>query len=206
MQTLHGINKVPHFDAKADADATFRELGVPTTFFLTPFFWDNFIYFGMKLKRGPGRRARHRHAPELIGKTVGVAGDHVSGAAMAAAMSRALGEEVAYHAVPPARFRGFGFPGADNLGNIFQYKHDNETEFRALRDVGFSQGLYPGLQNFAQCLDATKGAHPDRLTPRASRPVSPSAVDAAATTSTGSPSLTSPSSTTIALSPRRRRS
>ena len=53
MPTLMGKYKVPHFDAKAEANAVFIELGVPTTFLLTSFYWENFINFGMGPKKGP---------------------------------------------------------------------------------------------------------------------------------------------------------
>jgi uncharacterized protein YbjT (DUF2867 family) len=52
MPTLMGKYKVPHFDAKGEADQIFRDLGVPTTFLLTCFYWDNFIFFGVGPKRG----------------------------------------------------------------------------------------------------------------------------------------------------------
>ena len=39
MPTLMGKYKVPHMDAKGEADAVFTELGVPTTFLLTSFYW-----------------------------------------------------------------------------------------------------------------------------------------------------------------------
>lgn len=53
MPTLMGKYKVPHFDAKGEADQVFRQLGVPTTFLLTSFYWDNLIHFGMGPKKGP---------------------------------------------------------------------------------------------------------------------------------------------------------
>lgn len=56
MPTLMGTYKVPHFDAKGEADQRFRDLGVPTTFLLTSFYWDNLIYFGSGPKRGPDGR------------------------------------------------------------------------------------------------------------------------------------------------------
>jgi uncharacterized protein YbjT (DUF2867 family) len=46
LPTLMGKYKVPHFDAKGEADRFFRDFDVPTTFLLTSFYWDNFIYFG----------------------------------------------------------------------------------------------------------------------------------------------------------------
>ena len=184
MPTLHGKYKVPHFDGKGEADAIFTELGVPTTFLLTSFFWENFIFFGMAPTRGEdgvlgitmpmgdaklpgiaaediGRAAygifQHR---ELIGQYVGVAGEHLTGAEMAAAFTRIAGEEVRYNSVPPEVFRGFGFPGADDLGNMFQYKRDFEREFTGARDVESTRNLNPALQSFGEWLAANKDRIP----------------------------------------------
>lgn len=181
MPTLQGKYKVPHFDAKGEADALFSEAGVPVTFLLTSFYWDNFIHFGMGPARGadgqlgitmpmgesklPGIAAEDigrcaygifKRGKETIGKRIGIAGEHLSGSEMAAAFSKAIGQEVRYNSVPPEVFRSFGFPGADDLGNMFQYKRDFETEFRAPRDVEQSRALNPSLQSFAQWLDAHK--------------------------------------------------
>ena len=185
MPTLQGKYKVPHFDAKAEADPYFRELGLPTTFLLTSFYWDNLIHFGMGPKKGPDGKLAFtlpmgsrklpgiaagdiggcayglfRRGAEFIGKTVGVAGEHLTGAQMAAALSSALGQEVTYNAVPPAVYRSFGFPGADDLGNMFQFKADFESLYCGNRDVALSRSLYPGLQTFAQWLAVNKDRIP----------------------------------------------
>jgi len=185
MPTLMGKYKVPHFDAKGESDRFFADLGVPTTFLLTSFYWDNLVHFGMGPKKGPdgklaftlpmgdkklpgiaaediGRCAYgiFKRGPELIGKRVGIAGEHLTGAQMAAELTRALGQPVAYNAVPPEVFRGFGFPGAEDLGNMFQYKADFETDFCGARDLGFSRSLNPKLQTFAQWLGANKDKIP----------------------------------------------
>ena len=55
---------------------------------------------------------------------MGIAGEHLTGAEMAKALTRALGQEVRYNNVPPEVYRSFGFPGADDLGNMFQFKRD----------------------------------------------------------------------------------
>jgi uncharacterized protein YbjT (DUF2867 family) len=184
MPTLMGGYKVPHFDAKGESNALFTQAGVPVTFLLTSFYWDNFIGFGMAPRRGadggyaitlpmgdarlPGIAAEDIGAcaygifqrPELIGRTLGIAGEHLTGSEMAAAFTAALGVEVAYHAVPPEVYRGLGFPGAEDLGNMFQYKHDFEREFRAARSVEASRALYPGLRTFAQWLGENKARIP----------------------------------------------
>jgi uncharacterized protein YbjT (DUF2867 family) len=177
MPTLMGKFKVPHFDAKGEADAYFREAGVPTTFLLTSFYWDNLIHFGMGPKpTGDGRLAFtlpmadrklagiaaedigkcaygiFRKGMEAIGQTIGIAGEHLTGAQMAAAMGKALGREVVYHAVTPAQYRGFGFPGAEDLGNIFQFYAEFEDYFCGARSLGVSRALNPELQSFADWL------------------------------------------------------
>lgn len=173
MPTLMGKYKVPHFDAKGEADGVFRSLGVPTTYFLTSFYWENFIYFGLGPKRGAdgvlgfGFPAGDTKLPSIgaecighcafgvfaagdtyIGKTIGVAGDHVSGNEMAAGLTKALGETVRFHDIPPEVFRGFGFPGADDLANMFQFNRDFTDAFRGARDLALARRLYPKLQNF----------------------------------------------------------
>lgn len=185
MPTLGGRYKVPHFDAKGEADAIFTELGVPTTFLLTSFYWDNFIFFGM----GPARDAEgrlgitmpmgdaklpgiasedigrcaygiFRGGADFIGKRVGIAGEHLSGGEMAAALSKAIGEEVRYNAVAPEVYRSFGFPGADDVANMFQYKRDFEETYRAQRSVETSRALNPPLKSFAAWLDENKDRIP----------------------------------------------
>ena len=184
MPTLMGKYKVPHFDAKGEADQVFQDL-VPTTLLLTSFYWDNFIYFGAGPKPGPdgtlaltfplgdkklpgivaediGKCAYgiFKRGREFIGKKVGIAGEHLSGAQLAAAMTRALGREVRYNDVPPEVYRGFGFPGADDLGNMFQFKRDFQEVFRGPRDPAFARSLNPELQTLDQWLARNKDRIP----------------------------------------------
>ncbi len=178
MPTLMGKYKVPHFDAKGEANQFFISLGVPTTMLLTSFYWDNFIYFGLgpkpdadgKLaltfpmgdKKLPGIASEDigrcafgifKRGSEFIGKTVGIAGEHLTGDQIAAAMTKALGKEVHYNAIPPEVFRSFGFPGAEDLGNMFQFKRDFEEYFCGIRDLKLARELNPALQTFGTWLE-----------------------------------------------------
>lgn len=175
MPTLMGKYKVPHFDAKGEADQVFANLGVPTTWLLTSFYWDNFIYFGSGPKKGtdgklaltlpmgekklPGIAAEDigkcaygifKKGREYIGKTVGIAGEHLTGAEMAAALTKALGQPVHYNAVPFDVYRGLGFPGAEDLGNMFQFKHDFNDYYCGVRNLDVARSLNPSLQTFGQ--------------------------------------------------------
>jgi uncharacterized protein YbjT (DUF2867 family) len=101
-----------------------------------------------------------KRGDELIGKTVGIAGEHLTGAEMAAAFSKALGEEVRYNDVPPEVYRSFGFPGAEDLGNMFQFKRDFNADFCGARSLDFSRSVNPELQTFEQWLERNKGRIP----------------------------------------------
>jgi uncharacterized protein YbjT (DUF2867 family) len=185
MPTLQGEYKVAHFDAKADADDAFRKAGVPTTWLLTSGYYENLIHFGWGPQRTPdgglalvfclddakmpmiavediGKCALgiFKRGQEYIGKTVGIAGDHLSGSEMAQALSAALGQKIVYNAVPPDTFRSFGFPGADDVGNMFQFKRDFNEMYRRNRNLDESRRLNPDLQTFEQWLKANASKIP----------------------------------------------
>jgi uncharacterized protein YbjT (DUF2867 family) len=179
IPTIEGRFKVPHLDVKGAADAEFRRLGLPVTFLRTSFYWDNLITFGMGPQRmtdgslaitfpladarmpgiaaqdiGPCAYALFRRGEAVIGETVSIAGEHLSGTEMAQALSRALGVPVAYNAISPDAYRAAGFPGAEDIGNMFQVKVEFEREWRANRDVAASRALHPGLLTFDAWLAA----------------------------------------------------
>src|SRR5436190_14662600 len=56
LKTLHGQYKVPHFDAKGEADAIFAADAAPTSYLLAAFYWENFIYFGQGPHKQPDGR------------------------------------------------------------------------------------------------------------------------------------------------------
>lgn len=181
MPTLQDKYKVPHFDAKEVGEGLFRDAGVPTTMLRTAFYWDNFIYFGLGPQRGedgvlaltfplgtsrmPAMAAEDigkiafgifKRGSEYIGKVVSVAGEHLSGAELAAKLTAALGEEVRYNDVDPDAYRAFGFPAADELGNMFQFKRDFEAEYVGARDLDVARSLDPELQDFDTWLARNK--------------------------------------------------
>ena len=185
MPTLQEHYKVAHFDAKASADHFFTDAGVPTTFLYTSFYWENLIFFGNGPARGEdgvlavtfplgtakmpsiaaediGRFAYRifNDRERFVGKTVGVAGAHLSGQDFADALTNALGEEVRYNDVPADVFRSFGFPGADDVGNMFQFKRDFEDVYRGNRDLGLVRELTPSVQSFESWLTVNKDRIP----------------------------------------------
>jgi len=182
MPTLMDEYKVPHLDVKGQANDFFRT--VPTTFLLTSFYWDNLISFGMNPKpdgeggyvftlpmgeaklpgigaEDIGRCAYGMFKDEsTIGKVIGVSGEHLTGAEMAAVLSEVLGVPVKHHSPSFDEFRSYGFPGADDLGNMFQFKHDFEADFRRARDPEVARRLNPALQDFRAWVTANKDRIP----------------------------------------------
>lgn len=177
MPTLQEKYNVPHFDAKGEADKFFEEYNVPTTFLLASFYWDNMIHFGMGPQRGEdgnlaiafpmgdkkmagiaaddiGKCAFgiFKEGKDLVGERIGIAGEHISFKDVAKSLSDFIGEDVTYHAVTPEKYRGFGFPGADDLGNMFQFYRDYDV-YNSSRDVQRSKKLNPELKSFNDWLD-----------------------------------------------------
>lgn len=182
MPTLQGKYKVPHFDSKGEINHVFTDAGVPTTFLLTSFYWDNMYMFGMgpakgndgnysiTFPMGNGRLSGiaaediggcaygiFKRGKEFIGKTVGIAGEHLTCAQMAEKLSKGLGIKCSYNAVTPDVYRSFGFPGAEDIGNMFQFYADFEDYFVGARNVDFAKSLNPKLQSFDQWLAKNKG-------------------------------------------------
>jgi uncharacterized protein YbjT (DUF2867 family) len=181
MPTLQGKYKCPHFDSKGQIDHVFTDLGLPVTFLMTSFYWDNFYLFGMWPQKGedgnytlafpigqakmPGIAAEDigkcalgifKKGSEFIGKRIGVAGEHLTGAEMAEKCSKGLGVKCVYGNVAPDTYRSFGFPGADDLGNMFQIYDEFEKPFAGARSVEASRALAPNLMTFEQWLAKNK--------------------------------------------------
>jgi uncharacterized protein YbjT (DUF2867 family) len=178
MPTLMGRYKVPHFDAKGESNRFFTELGVPTTFLLTSFYWDNFVTLGMGPKpdadgvltltlpmgdrKLPGIAAADigrcafgifKEGPRHIGRTIGIAGEHLTGEQMAAAFAQVLQRSVRYQAITPEAYRALGFPGSEDLGNMFQFKRDFADHYCGARNVDEARRLNPALQDFRTWLE-----------------------------------------------------
>jgi uncharacterized protein YbjT (DUF2867 family) len=172
---------VPHFDSKGQMDRVFASEAAPTSYLLASFYWENFIHFGMGPRAGengrytlalplggaklPGVAAEDigrcaygifKLGPSAAGRRFGVAGEILSGPEMAEKMGRALGTSIDFVDVPFDAYRALGFPGAEDLGNMFQYQAILGDEFYRARDPKASRELNPALQDFDAWLQAHK--------------------------------------------------
>lgn len=149
---------VPHFDGKAEVTKEYDEL--PTTKLYTSFYYENFSNFGMGPARQSEKDAYALTFPladakmpmvavsdigkaacaifqdeSLIGKTVGIKSDVLTGKEIAAVFTKVFGQPVLYHAVTTDVYASFGFPGADDLANMFRFKVENAENFQAARMI-----------------------------------------------------------------------
>jgi uncharacterized protein YbjT (DUF2867 family) len=180
MPILQEKYRVPHFDAKAEANAFFA--GLPVTYLVTSFYWDNLYMFGLGPKKDaagayswtfPMGNARlagiagedigktaygiFKAGSQYIGNTVGIAGEFLTINEMGAKLSKGLGiPAVQYNAVDADVYRGFKFPGADEMGNMFQADRDFEKEMVAARSVEVTRSLNPALLTFDQFVAKNK--------------------------------------------------
>jgi uncharacterized protein YbjT (DUF2867 family) len=182
MPMLQEKYRVPHFDAKAEANAFFA--GLPVTYLVTSFYWDNLFMFGLAPKKGEGGQYEwtfpmgtsrlagiagedigktafgvFKAGQPYVGKTVGIAGEFLTIEQMGQVLSKGLGiGPVKYNAVDANLYRSFGFPGADEMGNMFQADRDFEKEMMANRNLDEARKLNPALQTFDQWLAKNKAA------------------------------------------------
>lgn len=182
MPTLMGQYKVPHFDVKGEANALFTEAGVPTTFLQTTFYWEGFLGFlpvqrqedgslVLAMAMGDSKLAgiasedigrtafgAFKRGKELVGETVSIAGEHLTGAEIVATFSEVLGQPAHYVPVAFDDLRAAGFPAAEEVGNMFQYYAEFADEFTGRRDLDAVRELNPSLQSFKEWLVANKDA------------------------------------------------
>jgi len=184
MPTLPGGYKVPNWDGKGEGDHFFAATGIPTTYLLTPFHWEAFVFglgapqpgpdgvrtLAMPLGEAPlpgitaediGRCAYaiFQDPTRFVGKTVGIAGEHTTGAQLAAGLSDVFGEPVHYQPIPAEIFRNLPFPGVDLAANMFQFVAE-DNGYTSRRDVALARSLNPSLAGFAEWVAATRGRVP----------------------------------------------
>ena len=63
-------------------------------------------------------------------------------------------------AVEPDAYRGFGFPGADELGNMFQVYRDFEKEVVSARSLTWPACSNPSLLTFDEWIGKYKSKIP----------------------------------------------
>lgn len=177
-----GALKSPHFDIKAEYEEYTRTLGIPSTFVHVPFYYDNFLAFFPPRPTGDGAfqfgfpqgdtplaaiavedvgrivAPMFERPEEYIGKVVRLAGDEIPPAAYAAAMSERVGADIRYAHVPREVYAALGFPGAEDLADMFEFYRLHMPSRRD--DIVACRAIAPELQSFDTWV--TRNAQPLR--------------------------------------------
>ncbi len=187
LPVLPGGYRVPHWDAKAQANQFFTDRAVPTTFLRLSMFWENFVtpatpqfpqrdhdgVLAITLPAGeaklPGLAAEDigrcaygifTSGHESVGPKVGLAAEHLTATELAAGLSEAFGEPVRYNNIPLAALRAAPVPGADAIANMFEITTEGNEEYCSHYDIALSRSVNPRLQTFAEWLAASKARFP----------------------------------------------
>ena len=165
-----GKLKSPHFDLKAEHEELAKTLGIPSTFVHVPFYYENFLAFFPPMPTGDGSFqisfpqgdtplaaisvedvgkivAPIFEQPEkYIGKVIEPAGDDIPPAEYAAKMGNAAGVDVRYAHMPREAYAALGFPGADDLADMFEYYRLHIPSRKSYIEEARANG--PELQSF----------------------------------------------------------
>lgn len=165
----------PHFDIKARLEAYARGKRLPATYVQMAFYYDNFLAFFPPRRQEDGSyrigfpqgdtllagvatedvggvvAAIFEQRDDFLGKTLYIVGDDLTASEYAAIMGRVTGQRVTYAHIPRETFAGFGFPGAEDLANMFEFYRTRVPNRRS--DLERSRKLFPGIQSFAAWAD-----------------------------------------------------
>ncbi len=179
-----GALRSPHFDIKAGHEELARSLGIPSTFVHVPFYFENFLYFFPPRPVGDGTyqfgfpqgdtplaaisvedvgkivAPMFEQPDTYIGKVVRLAGDELPATEIAAVLSRVTGMTVKYAYVPRETFAALGFPGAEDLADMFEFYRLHIPS--RVKDIETCRALAPDLQSFDSW--ATRNAEKLRAT------------------------------------------
>jgi uncharacterized protein YbjT (DUF2867 family) len=178
-KATNGALRSPHFDLKAEHEEYARTLGIPATFIHVPFYYENFLAFFPPRPAGDGTyqfgfpqgdtplaamsvqdvgaivAAIFEDPSQYIGQTLKLAGDEIPAAAYADAMSRRTGRTIRYAYIPRETFAAFGFPGAEDLADMFEFYRLHIPSRAA--EIEQCRTLAPELQNFETWLARNEG-------------------------------------------------
>ena len=154
-----GKYKVAHLDAKGKVNEYMKSINLPATFLLTSYYWENLMMTLIPQKQEDGSYSMVYPMGDVplpgvttvdigrvvsvifekgykeIGETFGLASEMVKLSDMAAILSELSGKNVKYVCLEPQAYRDLGFPGAAELGNMFQFFRDHNEEYCAARNM-----------------------------------------------------------------------
>jgi uncharacterized protein YbjT (DUF2867 family) len=173
-----GELEVPHFELKAKIEEYSRSKRIPATYLHVAFYFENFLSyfpptkmedgsFGFGFPQGDTPLATvsvgdlggivntiFNNPQEYIGKLIGAVSEDLRPEEYAELMTRVLGKTVKYNYIPREQFASLGFPGAEDLANMFTLNRLHILERKS--DQKLSRIMYPEIKSFEQWLKVNK--------------------------------------------------
>lgn len=174
-----GALKSPHFDIKAEHEEYAKSLGIPSTFVHVAFYFENFLGFFPPRAVGDGSYqfgfpqgdvplaaisaedvggivAPMFEQPDVyIGKTLKLVGDEMTGDEYASVMTGEVGAPIRYGYIPREEYAALGFPGAEDIADMFEFYRLHVPSRRA--EIEECRSIHPGLQAFPDWLSRNAG-------------------------------------------------
>ncbi|XP_068102560.1 nmrA-like family domain-containing protein 1 [Hyperolius riggenbachi] len=180
LENVHKLTggklQVQHFDGKGEAEEYFREIHVPMTSVRVAFYFENFLTVSKPHKSQDGKtyqlvipmgnvpmdgisvadlggvvRSIFQKPSEYIGKDIGVSAEKLTIKQYAETMSKVSGKNIVDSQITPEAYERLGFPGAEELANMFRY-----YQMVPHRDVKLTHKLNPDSKNFLQFAESKK--------------------------------------------------
>lgn len=173
-----GKLKVEHFDGKGEVEEYFWSIGVPMTSVRLAAYFENFLTMWKPVKASDGDyytlalpmgdipmdgisvadigavvSSIFNSPAEFLGKAVGLSAEALTIQQYADVLSKSLGKEVRDAKITPEAYEKLGFPGAEELANMFRFYH-----MKPDRDIKLTYRLNPKVKTFSQFISENQGA------------------------------------------------
>ncbi|XP_050002386.1 nmrA-like family domain-containing protein 1 [Alexandromys fortis] len=175
-----GKLKVLHFDGKGEVEEYFWSIGVPMTSVRLAAYFENFLTMWKPVKTPDGHytlalpmgdvpmdgisvadvgavvSSIFASPEEFVGKAVGLTAEALTIQQYADVLSRILGKDIRDAKITPEAYEKLGFPGADELANMFRFYH-----MKPNRDIKLTHRLNPQIRSFSQFISDNQEAFKD---------------------------------------------
>ncbi|XP_066097477.1 nmrA-like family domain-containing protein 1 [Saccopteryx bilineata] len=173
-----GKLEVGHFDGKGEVEEYFWSIGVPMTSVRLAAYFENFLTMWKPVKASDGDyytlvlpmgdipmdgisvadvgaivSSIFNSPAEFLGKAVGLSAEALTIQQYADVLSKSWGKEVRDAKITPEAYEKLGFPGAEELANMFRFYH-----MKPDRDVKLTHRLNPNVRSFSQFISDNQGA------------------------------------------------
>lgn len=174
----NGKYHVPHFTDKAVVDEHIEKIGLNYTFVAAAFYYQNFASFFPPRKADDGSfvftlplKPERLHAAYDVTDTGGIvvevfnnpekyakkwipmAGNNEIPSDYFKAMEEVTGKKVVFNAITTEQFAAFGFPGAEEMAQMFGYF--NEYNYFGPHNPSDTKKVFPGIKSFKEYLKSS---------------------------------------------------